>query len=66
MSKRTKRSHEVSATTRPNSATTIPGQETIALRAYRLWLDRGCPFGSEQEDWFRAEGELRSEADKAA
>ena len=37
-----------------------PGTEeqVIALRAYELWEERGCPIGSDQEDWFRAEKEL--------
>ena len=36
-------------------------QEERALRAYRLWEERGCPIGSPEEDWFRAEEEIRSE-----
>jgi hypothetical protein len=32
----------------------------VALRAYELWQARGCPVGSDQEDWFNAEEELRS------
>jgi len=35
--------------------------EEIALRAYRLWEARGCPIGSPEEDWGRAEEELRGE-----
>jgi Protein of unknown function (DUF2934) len=31
----------------------------IATRAYELWQARGCPIGSSQEDWFRAEQELK-------
>jgi Protein of unknown function (DUF2934) len=31
----------------------------IAARAYELWQERGCPIGSAQEDWFKAEHELR-------
>jgi hypothetical protein len=27
----------------------------IAARAYELWQERGCPIGTDQEDWFRAE-----------
>ena len=27
--------------------------------AYRLWQERGCPADSPNEDWFRAEDELR-------
>jgi len=35
-------------------------QET-ALRAYQLWRERGCPEGSAEEDWFRAEEQVRHE-----
>jgi len=34
--------------------------EEIAVRAYTLWEQRGSPIGSPDEDWFRAEEELRS------
>jgi hypothetical protein len=34
-------------------------ERAIAARAYELWQERGCPTGSDQEDWFRAEEELR-------
>jgi hypothetical protein len=27
----------------------------IANLAYRLWQERGCPIGSPEEDWYRAE-----------
>jgi hypothetical protein len=27
--------------------------------AYRFWQERGSPIGSPDEDWFRAEAELR-------
>jgi hypothetical protein len=30
----------------------------IEERAYQSWLERGCPMGSPQEDWYRAEREL--------
>ena len=35
-----------------------PAYEDIALLAYALWQERGCPEGSSEEDWFRAEQEL--------
>jgi Protein of unknown function (DUF2934) len=38
-----------------------PEREEIAQRAYELWCERGCPHGSPQEDWYRAERELSSE-----
>jgi hypothetical protein len=37
----------------------IRGETAIAARAYELWQQRGCPNGSDQEDWFRAERELQ-------
>jgi monoterpene epsilon-lactone hydrolase len=33
--------------------------EEIARRAYQLWEERGRPDGSHEEDWYRAEQELR-------
>ena len=29
--------------------------EAIARLAYAIWEQRGCPHGSPEEDWFRAE-----------
>jgi len=40
--------------------------EEIAMLAYSYWEARGCPHGSPDEDWFRAEMELRQRADGAA
>ena len=34
-------------------------EQEIQQRAYEYWLERGCPEGSAEEDWFRAERELR-------
>ncbi len=34
-------------------------QEDVASHAYRCWHERGCPEGSPEEDWHRAEQELR-------
>jgi hypothetical protein len=34
-------------------------QEAIARAAYFCWEARGCPNDSPDEDWFRAEAELR-------
>ena len=36
--------------------------QQIADLAYFIWLDRGCPIGTSEEDWFRAESELRAKA----
>jgi hypothetical protein len=43
------------------AATVSPTESGIATVAYRLWLERGCPIGSDQEDWFRAEATLKNE-----
>ena len=37
-----------------------PGnQGAISALAYQLWVQRGCPLGSPEADWFRAEEELK-------
>ena len=41
-------------------ATVSPTESEIATVAHQLWLDNGCPVGSDQEDWFRAEALLKS------
>ena len=44
------------------ATTDIPLQlsyEEVAAHAYRYWEERGCPDGSPEEDWHRAENELR-------
>ena len=38
----------------------------IAAFAYKLWQDWGCPTGSPDEDWFRAEAELANRGEVAA
>ena len=43
-----------------------PSSEEISRRAFQLWEERGRPEGSQDEDWFRAENELRHESDDAA
>jgi len=40
--------------------------EAVEAMAYQLWLQRGCPIGSDQEDWYRAEAELRDKNPRAA
>jgi len=34
----------------------------IATLAYLLWVDRGCPGGSPEEDWYEAERQLETHA----
>ena len=35
-------------------------EATVARLAYQLWLQRGSPDGSPDEDWYRAESLLES------
>ena len=35
-------------------------QEAIARLVYFYWGERGCPNDSPEEDWLRAEAELRN------
>ena len=39
--------------------------DEIALRAYCLWQERGSPIGSPEEDWLRAEQEIRGRASQS-
>ena len=41
------------------AALVSPTESEIATVAYQLWLDSGCPIGSDQDHWFRAEAMLR-------
>jgi hypothetical protein len=44
-----------SISARREPAAPNPSQETIAKLAYQLWQERGCPDGSPEEDWYRAQ-----------
>jgi isopentenyl diphosphate isomerase/L-lactate dehydrogenase-like FMN-dependent dehydrogenase len=35
-------------------------QKEVAMRAFELWQERGCPTDSPEVDWKRAEQELRA------
>jgi hypothetical protein len=37
-----------------------PSQEQIARLAEKYWAERGWPEGSPEQDWLRAEQELKS------
>lgn len=47
-----------SPTERKVKPATTPEPDQIALLAYTLWQQRGCPEGSPEADWLRAEEEL--------
>lgn len=40
--------------------------EEIAALAYSLWQGRGCPGGTPDEDWFKAEEALKANAEAEA
>jgi len=54
---KTPESTVVSSETIPSD--TVPSTEDIAKLAYALWEARGGNGGSAEEDWFRAEQEIR-------
>jgi hypothetical protein len=37
-----------------------PTESEIATLAFQLWLDNGCPDGTDREDWIRAEAMLKT------
>jgi Protein of unknown function (DUF2934) len=41
-------------------------QQAIANLAYELWQQRGCPVGSPEEDWDRAEQLLQATRTESA
>lgn len=41
-----------------------PTRDQVAARAYKCWHERGCPHGSPEVDWNRAEQELREECER--
>jgi hypothetical protein len=61
MSKRTKSVHHETdqAHTTGTRTTDTPSHEAIARLAYELWLQRGGPVGSPEEDWSKAEAQLQ-------
>ena len=49
----------------PAHAEYAPSHEEIARLAYTYWVERGCQGGSPEQDWNRAEQELRMQAPAA-
>jgi len=44
----------------PASSSEVPASTAdVAALAYQLWLDRGCPEGSPDEDWYEAQRKLQ-------
>jgi hypothetical protein len=42
----------------PQTALGAPTREEIELRAYQMYVERGCAHGLDVEDWLQAEREL--------
>lgn len=32
----------------------------VAIIAYQLWEQRGCPYGSPDDDWYKAERRIKA------
>jgi Protein of unknown function (DUF2934) len=32
----------------------------VAIMAYQLWEVRGCPYGSPEDDWYKAERRIKA------
>jgi uncharacterized protein YaiL (DUF2058 family) len=59
--KRTTSSEASVKTTRKKATQQIeiaPARDAVATRAYEIWLERGRPFGCDQDIWFEAEAQL--------
>ena len=65
MSKQSKRLHEVTTDRTPEVVAVQPDHGQVQALAYLLWLERGCPIGSPEDDWYRAEEELRHRTESA-
>ena len=65
MSKHSKRLHEVTQTETPEIAAVEPEHDQIQALAYDLWLQRGCPIGSPEDDWYQAKQELKGRSEIA-
>jgi len=67
MSRKAMQLHEMTTDKEsPELASVSPNYDKIAALAYELWLGRGCPIGSPEVDWFRAEEELKNPTEARA
>jgi hypothetical protein len=68
MSKQTRRLHKTASGdgSREIPAAAGPDHANIARLAYLYWLERGCPVGSPEQDWFQAEQDLKNGQTRAA
>jgi len=68
MSNQTRRMHKPTTgdQSREIPARVSPDHVSVAHLAYLHWLERGCPIGSPEEDWSRAEQDLRNNQARTA
>ena len=52
--------------TPPAPSGSRPTREAIAARAYQVWMNKGCPAGTAEQDWLEAERQIRLEASRPA
>lgn len=57
---------QLTVSTRAESAMPSPSHEEIARLAYDYWEARSGLAGSSEEDWYRAEQEIRKPKKKSA
>ena len=53
------------ASKKTKKAGATPTYDEIALRAYHIYLERGCTPGDPMQDWLRAEQELAEPQSKS-
>ena len=58
-------SHTQSHPSSMGSTTTKLPHDKVAQRAYEKWCKRGCPHGSDRQDWLEAEAEIRAELSRS-
>jgi hypothetical protein len=54
------------ATAVPPTAIDLDNREEVAQLAYSYWLARGCPDGSPEDDWLRAEQDILRQRNQPA
>jgi hypothetical protein len=47
---------------RSSDQETLDFHEQVARLAYALWQERGCPEGTPEVDWYRAEQQIQIQA----
>jgi len=53
------------AANKPTKKQAAPTNDEISLRAYHIYLERGCTPGDPMQDWLQAERELSAPPSKS-